>query len=266
MTAAAPNVDRPPLSIVIPMAGRGERFAKRGFREPKPLIPVFGREMIQRVIANLRLATTPHRFIFVCLEELLRRIPLSSALESWAPGCEIVAIPEVTSGAAVTVLAAREYIKGDSPLMIANCDQLVRVSMDRYLDQMEVGGYDGLIMTMHATDSKWSFVRRGASGDVVEVAEKKPISEEATVGIYSFRRGADFCHAAEAMMCKGVTTNGEFYVAPVYNELIGAGMRIGAYALREPAEAMFGIGTPEDLDAFHRNPEGRRLVADLDSA
>lgn len=266
MNARISNASRRLLSIVVPMAGRGERFVRRGFGDPKPLIPVFGREMISWVVANLRPTSTPHRFIFICLEEHLKLFPLITTLTRSARECTIVAIPEVTAGAAVTVLAAREYIEHDSPLMIANCDQLVRVSMDRYLDQMDVGRYDGLIMTMRATDSKWSFVRRNASGAVVEVAEKRPISDEATVGIYNFRRGADFCRAADAMVRKQLTTNGEYYVAPTYNELIAEGMRIGAYALREPTEAMFGIGTPEDLDTFQRNPEGRRLIDDLGAA
>ena len=264
MSSTVSNAKRPVLSILIPMAGRGERFLQRGFREPKPLIPVYGREMIQRVVANLRPASTPHRFIFVCLEDHLRRFPLASELERWAGPCEVIAIPEVSSGAAVTALSARNHIDDDAPLMIANCDQLVRVSIQRYLDSMDDDRLDGLIMTMRATDPKWSFVRRGSTGAVVEVAEKVPISDEATVGIYNFRRGADFCRAADTMIRKGITTRGEFYVAPVYNELIAEGMRVGAYALRAPDEAMYGIGTPEDLDAFHRDPEGRRLADALD--
>lgn len=266
MTAPSFRARSPILSIVVPMAGRGERFAQRGYRDPKPLIPVHGREMIQRVIANLRPDSVPHRFIFVCLLEHLDRFPLAAALVRWAGPCEIVAVPGITSGAAATVLAAREFIENDSPLMIANCDQLVRVSMDRYLGCVDDRGLDGLIMTMTASDPKWSFVRRGPSGDVVEVAEKVPISNEATVGIYNFRRGCDFCRAADSMIRKGVTTRNEFYVAPVYNELIAEGMRIGAYALRAPTEAMYGIGTPEDLDRFHADAAGRSLVGDLDRA
>jgi dTDP-glucose pyrophosphorylase len=263
MIAQGDRWSAPPLSIVIPMAGRGERFARRGYGEPKPLIPVHGHAMIRLVISNLRPSTVPHRFIFVCLEEHLRSFPLRSRLELWSGGCEVVAIPEVTSGAAATVLAAREHFETDAPLMIANCDQLVRVSMERYLDQMAVDQLDGLIMTMPATDPKWSFVRRGPSGQVVEVAEKVPISGEATVGIYNFRHGRDFCRAADAMINKGARTNGEYYVAPVYNELIAAGMRVGAYELRSPCETMHGLGIPEDLESFQLDPSGRALLDEL---
>lgn len=251
------------LSILIPMAGRGQRFVERGFGMPKPLIPVYGQAMIRLVISNLRPNVVPHRFLFVCLEEHLKQHDLRSKLSQWASPCEVIAIPRVTLGAAETVLAARDHIDNDNPLMIANCDQLVRVSIDEYLERMRVESFDGFMMTMRATDSKWSFIRRNQLGHVVDVAEKVPISDEATVGIYNFRRGADFCRAAGNMIRAGATTQGEFYVAPTYNNLIAEGMRIGAYALRPPHEEMFGIGTPDDLSAFHRDPGGADLVASL---
>lgn len=244
------------------MAGRGERFARLGYAKPKPLLPVLGHEMIRLVIANLRPRALPHRFVFVCLQEQLDAYPLAAMLASWAGDAGIVAVPGVTSGAAATVLAAREHLDPDEPLMIANCDQLVDTPLDRYLDRMTEDDLDGLIMTMPADDPKWSFVRRGPSGLVDEVAEKRVISREATVGIYNFRRGGDFCCAADAMMAKRIQTNGEYYVAPVYNELIQAGMRIGAYELQPPAR-MHGIGTPEDLAAFEREAAGKAFVAKL---
>jgi len=248
------------LTIVIPMAGRGERFARLGHANPKPLIPVLGYEMVRLVIANLRPASVPHRFVFVCLQEHLDAWPLASMLADWTGGADVVAVPGITAGAAVTVLAARRHFESDDPLMIANCDQLVDASIDRYLDRAAEQDLDGLIMTMPADDPKWSFVRRGPHGLVEEVAEKVVISREATVGIYHFRRGADFCRAADEMIRKRIQTNGEYYVAPVYNELIRAGMRIGAFEL-VPPERMHGIGTPEDLAAFEREPDAGDLVA-----
>jgi NDP-sugar pyrophosphorylase family protein len=250
------------LTIVVPMAGRGERFARLGYAKPKPLLPVLGHEMIRLVIANLRPASHPHRFVFVCLQEHLERYPLATMLATWAPDARIVTVPGITSGAAATVLAAREHLASDDPLMIANCDQLVDLPIDRYLDRLTHDDLDGLIMTMPADDPKWSFVRRGPSGLVDEVAEKRVISREATVGIYNFKRGSDFCRAADAMIAKRIRTNGEYYVAPVYNEMIRTGMRIGAYELHPPA-AMYGIGTPEDLAAFEREGAGKALVARL---
>lgn len=234
------------LNIVVPMAGLGSRFAAAGFSEPKPLIPVFGRPMIEQVIHNLR-PEGAHRFIFICLRAHDNSHGLKGRLQVMAPGCEVVLTDGLTAGAACSVLLARHWIDSAQPLLIANCDQYVDVSIDDFLAAQSHAGLDGLIMTMPASDPKWSFVRRGPSGLVEEVREKAVISSEATVGLYLFARGADFVHAAQAMVARDERVHGEFYVAPVYNDIIGAGGRIGAYDI---GARMHGIGTPADLAEF----------------
>jgi NDP-sugar pyrophosphorylase family protein len=248
------------LNIVIPMAGRGSRFAKVGYDLPKPLIPVHGVPMIECVIRNLA-PSRPHRFLFLCLDEHLESYGLGERLVAWTPGCIVIPVREVTEGAACTVLLAREHIDTAAPLMIANCDQWVDISIDAYLDAM--GGHDGLIMTMWGDHPKWSFVRRDASGRVVGVVEKEVVSNEATVGIYNFRRGADFVRAAEAMIAKNFRVNGEFYVAPAYDALIAGGGSVGTFDI---GEGMHGIGTPEDLAVFLAHPRSRAVVVPEDDA
>ncbi|MCG8652817.1 MAG: NTP transferase domain-containing protein, partial [Pirellulales bacterium] len=72
------------LNIIIPMAGRGSRFQQAGYRDPKPLIPVYGIPMIQVVINNIR-PQRPHRFVFICQAEQLQRYPLEQTLQQAAP-------------------------------------------------------------------------------------------------------------------------------------------------------------------------------------
>lgn len=235
------------LNIVVPMAGRGSRFAVAGYTDPKPLIPVHGTPMIQLVIENLR-PPVAHRFIFVCQVEHVAAYELDRLLAQWAPGSTIVAIDGVTEGAACTVLTAREHIDSDDALIIANSDQFVDHRMADYVEAL--GDLDGLIMTMTADDPKWSFVEKDAEGLVTRVVEKEVISDEATVGIYSFARGRDFVRAADAMIAADERVNGEFYVAPVYGELIADGARIGTLAIGSVGAGMYGLGTPDDLDAF----------------
>jgi dTDP-glucose pyrophosphorylase len=237
------------LNIVIPMAGHGSRFAKAGYTEPKPLIPMGGRPMIEVVIDNLR-PRSAHRFIFVCQREHIERAALDQRLAAIAPGCEVIGIDRVTEGAACTVLLARGLIDNDTPLMIANCDQYVCVDIDDYLAQMQRESLDGLIMTMTAHDPKWSFVRLDAQRRITEVVEKQVVSDEATVGIYNFARGRDFVGAADTMIAKNLRVNGEFYVAPCYNEMIGKGARLGLHNIGSDRAGMHGLGVPEDLDDF----------------
>ena len=244
------------LNIVIPMAGLGTRFAKAGYRTPKPLIPVHGVPMIRLVIENVR-PRCAHRFIFICQQDHVREFDLDARLCQWASGAAIIELDRVTDGAACTVLMARDHIDTATPLMVVNSDQYVDADIDAYLVDLDQRRLDGLIMTMEADDPKWSFVGTDARGRVTRVVEKQPISRRATVGIYNFARGRDFVRAADAMIAKGIRVNNEFYVAPVYNELIAEGAHVGFYDI---GDGMHGLGVPEDLDAFVALPLSRRAT------
>ena len=247
------------LNIVVPMAGRGSRFANAGYPLPKPLIPVHGVAMIQLVIANVR-PRTPHRFVFLCLEEHIQQHDVAGRLRTWAPGSEIVVVDRVTEGAACTVLLARKHIDNGEPLMIVNSDQWVDIDINDYLSAFERSRHDGFIMTMRAADPKWSYVRLDSRGNVSEVVEKQVVSNEATVGIYNFRRGSGFVAAAEEMIAADKRVNGEFYVAPAYNEMLRKGLTVGYYNIGEVGAGMYGLGTPEDLTLFASLPLSKRIA------
>jgi dTDP-glucose pyrophosphorylase len=241
------------------MAGAGSRFARRGYKNPKPLIDVNGVPMIKLVINNIR-PRCEHRFIFVCQQEHIRRYDLESYLSNWAPNAIIVSIDGLTEGAACTVLAAKEYINNSDALMIANSDQYIDASIDEYLEMMNKQSLDGLIMTMKADDPKWSFVAIGEDGCVSRVVEKEVISNEATVGIYNFKSGRDFVDATREMIRLNLRINNEFYVAPAYNQLISKGRKIGIYNIGEEMKGMYGLGVPEDLDLFTKHPVSSKAI------
>lgn len=243
------------LNIVVPMAGRGSRFAKAGYLMPKPLIDIHGHPMIEYVTRNIR-PDCAHRFIYICQQEHLERYHLARELERMAPGCVIVTVDHITEGAACTVLLAEKYIDNDDALMIANSDQFVDTDINEYLSGM--GEYDGLIMTMPASDPKWSYIRYDEVGFVSLVREKEVISNQATVGIYNYRHGSDFVKFAHQMIERNIRVNNEFYVAPVYNEMIEAGRKI---VFCDVGEKMFGLGTPEDLERFIDNAYSKSLFS-----
>lgn len=245
------------LNIVIPMAGAGSRFAKVGYTLPKPLIPVKGVPMIQLVINNLK-PEREHRFIFLCQKSHIDTYSLPEKLSAFAPGSVIVPVDGLTEGAACTVLLAKALIDNDAPMMIANSDQYVDVDINVYLDQL--GAADGLIMTMPGTDPKWSYVSKDAEGYVTQAVEKRVISDEATVGIYNFARGRDFVKAAQNMIDNNHRANGEFYVAPAYNEMIAQGARVLTHNV---GAGMHGIGIPSDLEAFLETEVCSRAVEGL---
>jgi dTDP-glucose pyrophosphorylase len=250
------------ISIVVPMAGRGSRFLQAGYDTPKPLIPIHGVPMVRVVIENIR-PSGPHRFIFICQAEAIARYDLRRRLGDWAPGSAVVELDYVTEGAACTVLTAAQHIDPDQPLMIANSDQYVDIAIDDYLAEMDRSELDGLIMTMDADDPKWSFAALDENGLVVRVVEKQPISRHATVGIYNYRRASDFLSGANQMITQDLRVNGEFYVAPVYDQMIARGARVGVYSVGAEDAGMYGLGIPTDLEKFVASEVSIRAVRGL---
>jgi NDP-sugar pyrophosphorylase family protein len=247
------------LNIVLPLAGRGQRFADAGYTDPKPLIPVHGLPMIELVIRNLS-PRQPHRFIFIARSEHLENKTICSLLQQASPHAVIIPVSHVTEGPACSAMLARQYINNNEPLMIANCDQWVDVDIDDYINSALAPGVDGLIMTMKADHPKWSYAKSDADGVVTQTAEKIAISEDATVGIYNFTEGATFVQAAEEMVAKNLRVNNEFYVAPVYNEIIARGKKIRIYGVGSEFHGMYGLGTPEDLEKFISLPISKRAA------
>ena len=231
------------MKVLIPMAGKGKRFEEAGYSFPKPLIDVNGKTMIQMIVENLNFAA---KHIFICQNEHYEKYSLKEVLEMISPKCEIIRTSGITEGSACTVLLSKKLIDDDEELIIANSDQLINWNNQHFLSFLRSNNADGGIVTFIATHPKWSFVKINDDGIVTEVAEKKPISNIATAGIYYFKKGKYFVEAVEQMIEKNIRTNNEFYIAPVYNEMIKNGKKIMHYPIAE----MKGLGTPEDLRRF----------------
>jgi len=238
------------LNILIPMAGAGSRFAKVGYKLPKPLIDVNGKPMIQRVIDNLNIDAN---YTFIVQKSLYENHNLGTILPLIVPGCKVIQTMGLTEGAACTTLLAKEFINNSKHLLIANCDQLVEWNSCDFMYSMLSDDASGGILTFDDSNPKWSYVRLGPDGYACEVAEKKVISNEATVGIYYWKHGADYVRLAEQMISKDIRVNNEFYVCPVYNEAFAEKMRVKIFR----ADKMWGLGTPEDLDEYllHKKEE-----------
>lgn len=234
------------LNVLIPMAGAGSRFEKAGYTFPKPLIDVNNKPMIQVVIENLNIEAN---YIFVVQKSHREKYNLDTMLNLIAPGCKIVEVDGITEGAACTALLAKEYIDNESPLFFANSDQFVEWDSNEFMYKMNETDADGGIVTFNATHPKWSFAKINHDGLVTEVAEKNPISNNATVGYYYWKHGSDFVKYAEQMISKNVRVNNEFYVCPVFNQAIEDNKTIRIFEAKE----MWGLGTPEDLQHYLEN-------------
>jgi len=228
------------------MGGEGRQFAERGYTFPKPLVEVAGQPLIEIVVKNLT-PSCEHQFVFVCKQEHVQRYALGDVLQLVAPGCRIVTMARPTAGALCSVLLGMEYLEHEDELLVANADQWIDGSIDSFITAARASQWDGAIVTFPNTHPRWSYARL-EDGLVVAVAEKQPISRHATAGLYYFRRGIDFIRGAERMLFKNASLGGEFYVAPVYNELILAEDALASFRLM-PRTCM-GLGTPEEVERF----------------
>lgn len=235
------------INILVPMAGLGTRFADKGYTLPKPLIDIEGQPMIKRVVDSLSI---DGHYIFIVQKEHYETYDLQTILENIAPGCDIVQVDGITEGAAVTTLAAKELINNELPLVIANSDQIIEWNSEEFVTIVtDLINNDGMVMgtipVFASEDPKWSYAAL-QDGMVNRVAEKEVISNNATVGVYGWRTGAEYVQAAEQMIANNTRTNNEFYICPVYNEAFAEGKLATIFYVSR----MFGVGTPEDLENY----------------
>lgn len=236
-------------TILIPLAGSGQRFRDAGCGVAKPLIEVAGVPMIRRAVDSILHGWKEGhdcRLVFVVRDAHAENVPLTNYLwHSW-PGCRIVNAPAPTEGAACTCLLARWLIDNDEPLLIANCDQVVSGGIQPLLET----DADAAILTTAGDGSKkWSYVDVEENRNIRCVAEKDPISDRATVGVYWWRRGHSFVLAAEEMIAHDDRVNGEFYVAPAFNCFGGT---VREVRVEDYGGVFHATGTPEDATEYEK--------------
>jgi len=233
----------PNLNILIPMAGAGTRFKEAGYIFPKPLIEIDNKPMIQWVIESLKLEGN---YIFIVQKHHQEKYNINSVLKILKPNCKIIELDHITEGAACTTLLAKKFINSGNPLIIANSDQYILWNSIKSMYNFNSKKIDGGILTFEAIHPKWSYAKVDKNNLVSEVAEKKVISKNATVGVYYWKKGSDYVKYAESMIKKNLRIKNEFYVCPVYNEAIREKKKI----IIDKVKEMHGLGTPDDLNNF----------------
>lgn len=212
--ASTPTAGKPKVQIVIPMAGAGQRFIDAGYTTPKPLITVSKggstKAMAKMVADNVSSSLIDARIIFVVQRKHYEAHGGAAAIAAAVPGCEIAFVEALTEGPACTVLVAEPLLDRTLPLFICNSDQFVEWDADAFYRR--VLGLDGaaapdaaiLCFEHLQKETKWSYAAHGPDGRVTAVAEKVPISESATVGMYWFKTAGMFIDDAKAMIASNV--------------------------------------------------------------
>lgn len=236
------------MKIIIPMAGKGSRFADCGYDHPKPFIMVNGKPMILRVIENLNIKGA--KFILIGQNNHLKNYKKIIKNIENNYSATFLPIDSQTDGAAMTILFARQLMKLNEEVVIANSDQIIDNCFEDFIKDARKRCLDGAILSFldKEKNSKWSFVKLNSNKMVTEVKEKKAISNIATVGIYYFKKVELMIDGIIQMIIENDRVNNEFYVCPVYNYLIRNKKSVGIFNIKQ--NQMNSLGTPQDLDNY----------------
>lgn len=234
------------MTVLIAMAGLGSRFKERGYLVPKHRIMARGRTLMDWSLLSLS-AFFGQRFIFACLDEEDGNWIHSRATSLGIYEVVIAKRSSVSRGQAETAFDALAHSELSEPLWIYNIDTCVAPNV---MHPQDLDAAAGCVPAFYCSEPNMSFVRYGSGNEVIAIAEKKPVSMWATVGLYGFHSAALFAERyKEAYDCGRIEiTCGERYVAPIYQLLLDRGERVVAPRLR--MEDVNILGTPAQILAF----------------
>ena len=235
------------INLVIPMAGRGARFAEKGYAIPKPFIEFNGSMMIEHVLEGLMIGDVRPFLIIRSNFEEQHAEKLRQIQDHYA--VSILTVDRVTRGAACTALAAHRFINSAAPVLFADADNIFKAKdISAFINDARQRNLDGALLTISTDHPAYSYARLDKRGLVCETKEKEVISDQAIAGAYYFARGSDFVDTAIDMMIFGDTQKGEYYMSNVYNYLIAKGGTVGTFQIAP--ERYSCVGTPAQLEAY----------------
>lgn len=218
------------LKIIIPLAGSSEIFEKAGYIYPKPLIEIKGIPMIQRVTDSVKTLNNHYKIIFIVKEEDTLKYHLDNTLKLLEPNCEIVKIKNLTKGGLCSVLMAIDKIDKDDSMLILNSDQIIEEDLFRINNYWNDNDSDVGVVTFKSVHPRWSYVLTDGR-EIIQTAEKNPISNKAIAGYYYFKSAELFFDCAFKTILNDVQIEGLFFVSPVINEYVLRNKKVNYYEI-----------------------------------
>lgn len=245
------------LKIIIPLAGSSEIFQKAGYLYPKPLIEIKGIPMIQRVIDSTKTLNTPYEIIFIVKEEDTIKYHLDNTLKLLEADCEIVKIKNNTKGGLCSVLMAIDKIDKEDSLIILNSDQIIEEDFFKINNYWTENSSDVGVVTFTSVHPRWSFILT-KDKEIIQTAEKNPISNKAIAGYYYFKSAELFFDCAFKTILNDVQINGLFFISPVINEYILRNKKVNFYEIENTQYHSFY--SPKLITEFELNYNGIRKI------
>lgn len=242
------------MHIIIPMSGVGNRFIEAGYVDPKPLIVIDGKPIIEHV-CDLFPGET--KFTFICNFKHLEETNMRQVLTSIKPNANIVEIPNHKKGPVYAVSLIEDLIEDEDEVIVNYCDFGSYWDYEDFLKHTRERDADGAIPAYkrfhpHMLGStNYAFMRDDKQW-MLEIKEKEPFTnnrnnEYASNGTYYFKKGKFVKKYFNELMQKDINLNGEYYVSLIYNLLVADGLKVSIYDI----EHMLQWGTPQDVDEYN---------------
>lgn len=237
------------VKIIIPLAGPSDLFTNVGYAYPKPLIDIKGTPMIQHVIEKIGALPMPHKFIFIIKEDDASKFHLDNTLRLLSPACEIVKLKRNTMGGLCSVLMAIEKIDEDDSIIILNGDQIIEENFSAIYQFWTSNDADAGVVTFRSVHPRWSYAHT-ENGQVVQTAEKNPISTNAIAGYYYFSYASLFFDCAFEVIKNDVQLEGNYYISSVLNEYILRNKKVLIYPIKP--EQYHSFYSPQMVNKFEK--------------
>ena len=233
------------LNIVIPIAGPDKDPANTGY--VRSLQEIQRKTILQYAFESLQ-SICASNFVVVIKQKDVNHYHLDNVVKLLRPEAKIIIAEGETMGAACTCMLGVDQLDMDAPLLITGGDQLLTVSTVQIIEDFVKRDLDGGVVVFDDVHPRWSFVKLDETGFVIEAAEKRPISRNATAGFYYFKKASYFFEAAKRMISKNASVNGSFFVCPVFNEMILQQMTIGTYRIKK--EQYYSFSHDSGIEAY----------------
>lgn len=238
------------MKVLIPIAGKSSFFDDKNSPFSKPLVEIKGRSMIQHVIENLSTINDEFEFVFIVNSEDCKKFHLHNILKLLSENCSIIKVNENTKGALCSILLGIKHINNTDELIICNGDQIIDCDFNEILNSFREKKSDVGLITFNSVHPRWSYVRFDDDLNVVETAEKRPLSKNAIAGFYYFKEGVEFVKGAMKSIQKNTDINGLYYIAPSVNQLILENKKIVAYEI--VSEKYQSFYSPKKIREYER--------------
>jgi len=237
------------MNLVIPIASNSKFFSIEEYGYPKSLIEIMGKPMIQYVIENLTQDTDYKKIIFIIKQDECNKFHLDNTIDLVSPiKPTIIRLRSDTQGALCSVLLAVEHIDNEEPLIIANADQIFDGGISTYVKNFLNSDLDAACLTFNSVHPRWSYVRVNYQNQVIEAAEKRPISRHAIAGLYMYKNGSDFVRHAMGSIKHGSSSDGAYFISPVFNEFVLDAEKVGYFEVSNKAYHTFY--SPQKIEEY----------------